>query len=107
MSNPATQHADIDAHGSAVGETRQARFATRPVLQGTFGMVASGHYLASAIGLRILEQGGNAIDAGVATGFALAVLKPQSNGIGGEVPVLLHLADSGRNFAINGQGWAP
>src|SRR6185503_10445473 len=79
-----TPHVETDAHGSAVGEVRPVPFATRPVLQGTFGMVAGGHYLAAAIGLRVLEAGGNAIDAGVATGFALSLLKPQSVGIGGE-----------------------
>src|SRR5918993_4796604 len=86
--------ADVDAHGSAVGEQRPVAFATRPVLQGTFGMVAAGHYLAAAIGLRVLERGGNAIDAGVAAGFALSLLKPQSVGIGGEVPILIHLRRS-------------
>jgi len=70
-------------------------------------MVAAGHYLASAIGLRMLEQGGNAIDAGVAAGFALSLLKPQSVGIGGEGPILIHLASEHRSVAINGQGWAP
>src|SRR5215471_6506097 len=98
---------DTDAHGTAVGETRPVPFATRPVLQGTLGMVAAGHYLAAAIGLSILEKGGNAIDAGVAAGFAVALLKPQSVGIGGEVPILIHLADQHRSVAINGQGWAP
>src|SRR5712692_3882576 len=99
--------ADVDAHGSAVGEVRPVPFATRPVLQGTLGMVAAGHYLAAAIGLRLLEAGGNAIDAGVATGFALSLLKPQSVGIGGEAPILIHLAEQNRSVAINGQGWAP
>jgi gamma-glutamyltranspeptidase / glutathione hydrolase len=98
---------DTDAHGSAIGETRPVPFATRPVLQGTLGMVAAGHYLASAIGLSILEKGGNAVDAGIAAGFAVALLKPQSVGIGGEVPILIHLADQKRSVAINGQGWAP
>ncbi|HYW86852.1 MAG TPA: gamma-glutamyltransferase, partial [Chloroflexota bacterium] len=70
-------------------------------------MVAAGHYLASAIGLRMLEQGGNAIDAGVAAGVALSLLKPQSVGIGGEGPILIHLASEHRSVAINGQGWAP
>jgi gamma-glutamyltranspeptidase / glutathione hydrolase len=98
---------DTDAHGSAIGEARPVPFATRPVLQGTLGMVAAGHYLASAIGLSILEKGGNAVDAGVAAGFAVALLKPQSVGIGGEVPILIHLADRRRSVAINGQGWAP
>jgi gamma-glutamyltranspeptidase/glutathione hydrolase len=101
----------VDAHGSGPEGTgtraQRQGFATRPVLQGTFGMVAAGHYLASAIELRVLEQGGNAVDAGVAGGLALAVLKPQSNGIGGEVPILIHLAKEGRSVAVNGQGWAP
>src|SRR4030067_137462 len=55
---------------------------TRPVILGTHGMVTSGHYLASRIGLHILEEGGNAVDAGVAMGFALAVLEPYIYGIG-------------------------
>src|SRR6266542_1590938 len=104
----------VDSHGAEIGEVGLPRpegrgdgFATRPVLQGTLGMVAAGHYLAAAIGLRLLEQGGNAVDAGVAAGIALAVLKPQSNGIGGEVPILIHLARDGKSVAINGQGWAP
>lgn len=98
---------DTDAHGSAVGESRPVPFATRPVLQGTLGMVAAGHYLAAAIGLSTLERGGNAVDAGVAAGFAVALLKPQSVGIGGEVPILIHLANEHRSVAVNGQGWAP
>src|SRR5947209_11370811 len=99
--------AETDPHGSAIGETRPVVFATRPVLQGRLGMVAAGHYLAAAIGLSMLEKGGNAVDAGVAAGFALALLKPQSVGIGGEAPILIHLASQGRSVAINGQGWAP
>src|SRR5688500_13056723 len=104
----------VDSHGAAIGETDAGRaeeggrraegFATRPVLQGTLGMVAAGHYLASAIGLRVLEQGGNAIDAGVAAGIAMALLKPQENGLGGEAPILIHLAGDGRSVAVNGQG---
>src|ERR1700738_87228 len=104
---PRSCGADVDAPGSAVGESRPVPFATRPVLQGRLGMVAAGHYLAAAIGLSLLEKGGNAVDAGVAAGFALALVKPQSVGIGGEVPILIHLAQQGRSVAINGQGWAP
>src|SRR5918912_1533802 len=95
--------ADLDAHGTSVGETRPIPFATRPVLQGTLGMVAAGHYLAAAIGLSLLEKGGNAVDAGVAAGFAVALLKPQSVGIGGEAPDLVCLAEENRAIALNGQ----
>ena len=74
---------------------------------GRHGVVSAGHYLAAAAGSRMLEQGGNAIDAGVAAGFALNVLEPQSNGIGGEVPILIYCARQRRSYAINGQGYAP
>src|SRR2546426_7158914 len=108
MTDTTTEFApEFDAHGGTVGEARPVPFATRPVLQGTLGMVAAGHYLAAAIGLSMLEKGGNAVDAGVAAGFAVALLKPQSVGIGGEAPILIHLAEQGRSVAINGQGWAP
>jgi len=82
-------------------------FTTRPVIMGTHGMVTSGHYLASRIGLHILEEGGNAVDAGVAMGFALAVLEPYIYGIGGEVPILIYLANEKRVVSLSGQGPAP
>jgi gamma-glutamyltranspeptidase / glutathione hydrolase len=82
-------------------------FTTRPVIMGTHGMVTSGHYLASRIGLSILEGGGNAVDAAVAMGFALSVLEPHLYGIGGEVPVLIYLAAERRVVSLSGQGPAP
>jgi len=82
-------------------------FTTRPVIYGTHGVVAAGHYLAAQAGLSILEAGGNAIDAGVATGFCLAVLLPHQNGIAGEAPTLIYSADRRQVFAVNGHGVAP
>ncbi len=82
-------------------------FTTRPVLMGTRGIVTAGHYLAAAAGFRMLEKGGNAVDAGVAAGFAVNALEPQSNGIGGEAPILIYSARQKRVYAINGQGYAP
>ena len=60
-------------------------FTTRPELQGSFGMVASTHWLATAAGMAVLERGGNAFDAAVATGFTLQVVEPHLNGPGGRV----------------------
>jgi gamma-glutamyltranspeptidase / glutathione hydrolase len=83
------------------------RFTTRPELAGTFGMVASTHWLASAAGMAVLEKGGNAFDAAVAAGFVLQVVEPHLNGPGGEVPVIGFDATSGEPFVLDGQGPAP
>lgn len=80
-------------------------FTTRPVYMGTHGVVASGHYLAARAAQRMFDRGGNAIDAVVASGFAVNVLEPQSCGIGGEVPILVYLAKEKRVYSISGQGW--
>ncbi|MBO0899278.1 gamma-glutamyltransferase [Cellulomonas sp. zg-ZUI22] len=80
---------------------------TRPVLTGTFGMVASTHWLASAVGMRVLEAGGNAFDAAAAAGFTLSVVEPHLNGPGGDAPVIGHRAADGRTFVVCGQGVVP
>jgi gamma-glutamyltranspeptidase / glutathione hydrolase len=82
-------------------------FTTRPELAGTFGMVASTHWLASAAGMAVLEHGGNAFDAAVATGLVLQVVEPHLNGPGGEVPVIAHHTGRGETFVLCGQGTAP
>src|ERR1700722_1076629 len=82
-------------------------FTTRPELAGTFGMVASTHWLASAAGMAVLEKGGNAFDAAAAAGFGLPGGEPHLNGPGGEVPVIGHDARRGETFVVCGQGPAP
>jgi gamma-glutamyltranspeptidase / glutathione hydrolase len=82
-------------------------FTTRPELAGTFGMVASTHWLASAAGMAVLERGGNAFDAAVAAGLVLQVVEPHLNGPGGEVPIIAHAAGRGETFVVCGQGTAP
>jgi gamma-glutamyltranspeptidase/glutathione hydrolase len=83
------------------------RFTTRPELRGTFGMVASTHWLASAAGMAMLERGGNAFDAAAAAGFVLQVVEPHLNGPGGEVPILLYSAERDEVLVVDGQGTAP
>jgi len=82
-------------------------FSSRPTLRGYGGAVAAGHYLAAQIGAQTLAQGGNAADAAAAMGFALAVLEPTQNGLGGEVPILVWEAASEQVHCISGQGPAP
>lgn len=81
-------------------------FTTRPDLTGTFGMVASTHWLASASGMAILEEGGNAFDAAIAAGLVLHVVEPHLNGLGGDMPLVLRQAD-GTPAVVCGQGVAP
>jgi gamma-glutamyltranspeptidase/glutathione hydrolase len=82
-------------------------FTTRPELRGTFGMVASTHWLASAAGMAVLERGGNAFDAAVATGLTLQVVEPHLNGPGGDLPALLWPADRGAPVVLCAQGPSP
>ncbi len=71
------------------------------------GVVSAGHYLAAEAGLRILQAGGNAVDASATMCFCMNVLEPHMNGIGGEAPVLIYIAKDKKVYAISGQGCAP
>ena len=82
-------------------------FTTRPEIAGTFGVVASTHWIASAVGMAVLERGGNAFDAAVAAAFTLHVAEPHLNGPGGDAPILLHDAREDRQHVICGQGVSP
>jgi len=82
-------------------------FTTRPELRGTFGMVASTHWLASAAGMGVLERGGNAFDAAAAAGFTLQVVEPHDNGPGGEVPAVFYSVERAEPLVLCGQGVAP
>src|SRR5512147_1003904 len=78
----------------------------KPQVMGKRGVVAAGHPLVAEAGMRILQRGGNAVDAGVATVFAAAVVEQSSFGMGGEAPILIKLAGMPA-AAINGAGIAP
>jgi gamma-glutamyltranspeptidase/glutathione hydrolase len=82
-------------------------FTTRPEIEGLFGVVASTHWIATAVGMAMLERGGNAFDAAVATAFTLQVVEPHLNGPGGDVPVILWDARAGKPIVICGQGTTP
>jgi gamma-glutamyltranspeptidase/glutathione hydrolase len=82
-------------------------FTTRPEIRGTFGVVASTHWIASSVGMSILEKGGNAFDAAAAVGFALQVVEPHLCGPAGEVPIIFYSAATERVEVLCGQGAAP
>jgi len=82
-------------------------FTTRPEIVGTFGVVTSTHWIATAVGMGVLERGGNAFDAAVATAFTLQVVEPHLCGPGGDVPLILNAVKRGKTEVVCGQGTAP
>src|SRR5262245_58423200 len=78
----------------------------RPVVRGKRGVVTGGQPLVVEAGLRILQRGGNAVDAGVATILAGSVLEFSHFSFGGEVPILIKLKDQ-KVVVIEGMGQAP
>ena len=82
-------------------------FTTRPEIDGTFGVVASTHWIATAVAMGILERGGNAFDAGIAAAFTLQVVEPHLCGPGGDVPVMIYDQRQKKPEVICGQGPAP
>jgi gamma-glutamyltranspeptidase/glutathione hydrolase len=83
------------------------RFTTRPEIKGTFGVCASTHWIATAVGMGVLERGGNAVDASVAMGLVLQVVEPHLCGPAGDMPALVYSASADRIDVICGQGPAP
>jgi gamma-glutamyltranspeptidase/glutathione hydrolase len=79
-------------------------FTTRPEIVGTFGVVSSTHWIASAVGMAVLERGGNAFDAATATAFVLHVVEPHMNGIGGDAVIMAQRSSDELPTVVCGQG---
>ena len=107
MNKPELEHL---FRGSATPPSRvlpgEPPFTTRPELRGTFGMVASTHWLGTAAGMWLLEQGGNAFDAAVATALTLQVVEPSMAGPAGDAPIILYDSKADAVRVICGQGVA-
>jgi gamma-glutamyltranspeptidase / glutathione hydrolase len=82
----------------------QTRLSMRPAIMGRHGMIVSGHCLASQVGMRILDRGGNAVDAGVAAGICLAVLQSDMVNFAGVAPIMVFNASRNELAAISGVG---
>src|SRR6516165_10440905 len=91
------QHGDRPAPNSA---------GTRSPVLAMNGMVATSQPLASAAALRVLQDGGNAVDAAITAGAVLNVVEPNSTGIGGDMFALVCMQQDGRPVGLNGSGWA-
>ena len=88
-------------------ESKVSDFTTRPEIRGTFGVVTSTHWIASRVGMSILEKGGNAFDASVATALVLQVVEPHLNGPAGDMPAIFYSTKTGRVEVLCAQGPAP
>lgn len=82
-------------------------FTTRPEILGTFGVVTSTHWLATASGMAMLEKGGNAFDACAAAAFVLQVVEPHLVGPAGDMPAVFYSAQSRKVEVLCAQGPAP
>ncbi|GGG42078.1 gamma-glutamyltranspeptidase [Croceivirga lutea] len=91
------------AQDRITGET----FATRSVVYGQNGMVATSHPLATQIGLDILKDGGNAIDAAIATNAALGLMEPTGCGIGGDLFAIVWDGKTKKLYGLNASGRSP
>ena len=81
--------------------------AARPLVMGRNGATSSGHYLASLAGLKVLQEGGNAVDAALAAAFVMTVVRPDTCGPGGDLFALVYMKKSGKVEALNSSGPAP
>ena len=79
----------------------------RPTVVGTHHAVATGHYLATCAAMRILDGGGNAVDAGVCAAMALAILQPDMVSFAGVAPTLIYLKKEDRVISLAGLGYWP
>ncbi len=77
---------------------------TRPAARGQNYAVASGHHLASQAAMRILDKGGNVVDAGIAAGLCLCILQPDMVNFAGVAPLMIHLADTNQTQIVTGLG---
>lgn len=85
----------------------QDRSQSRSMVSSSQGVVASESVLASQVGARILEQGGNAIDAAIAVNAMMGLVAPMNDGIGGDLFAIVYEAKTGKLYGLNASGWAP
>src|SRR3954471_5500372 len=86
---------------------KPALVAGRSKIATKYGIVAASQPLAAQAGVQILERGGNAVDAAIATNAVMALVEPHYNGIGGDLLAIYYEARTGKLYGLNAAGWAP
>jgi gamma-glutamyltranspeptidase/glutathione hydrolase len=92
---------------TAFGAMAQDRGQARSMVISRNGIVAAESPLAAQAGVRILERGGNAVDAAIATNAMMGVVEPMMNGIGGDLFAIVYDAKANKLYGLNASGWAP
>jgi gamma-glutamyltranspeptidase/glutathione hydrolase len=83
------------------------REQARSMIVTRFGIVATSQFLASQAGAKVLESGGNAIDAAIAANAVVGLTQPYVNGIGGDLFAIVYEAKTGKVYGLNSSGWTP
>ncbi len=104
---PALLFALLICGTAAFAQDSPDRDYARSMVVTPYGIVATSYVQASQAGARILEQGGSAIDAGIAANAVLGVAEPMMNGIGGDLFAIYWDAKTGKLYGLNASGWAP
>ncbi len=97
----------LSLSASAFAAQAQDRSQSRSMVISRSGIVASESVLASQVGASILEHGGNAIDAAVATNAMMGLVAPMNDGVGGDLFAIVYEAKTGKLYGLNSSGWAP
>jgi gamma-glutamyltranspeptidase / glutathione hydrolase len=81
--------------------------SARPLIVTKYGIVSASNFLASLAGAKVLEQGGNAVDAAIAANAMTGLTQPFVNGIGGDLFAIIYEAKTGKLYGLNSSGWTP
>ena len=97
----------LSLSASAFTAEAQDRSQSRSMVISRSGIVASESVLASQVGASILERGGNAIDAAIATNAMMGLVAPMNDGVGGDLFAIVYEAKTGKLYGLNSSGWSP
>src|SRR5512142_3327042 len=95
------------AGAAAPAAASPARDQGRSMIVTRYGIVATSQFLASQAGAKMLEAGGNAVDAAIAANAVVGLTQPYVNGMGGDLFAIVYEAKTGKLYGLNSSGWTP